>query len=262
MNKRNIIHCRAEGLVRYLMVYGLSGILPLYIVNEYPKSGGSWVSQMLADYLHLPFPRNEFPEIKSSIMHGHYLYSSFMKNVFVVLRDGRDIMVSYYYHSLFYNDKFNSRLVEATRRDLHFSDYEDIRHNLPKFIDYKFTQRKHPRFSWSEFVNSWFDKNVAIIRYEKMLSAPIEELSNAIQQVCRVVPDKDRIGKIVKKYDFKKLSKRNPGEENKYSFLRKGVSGDWKNHFTKETASVFHNYAGEELIKLGYEADDSWINNI
>lgn len=44
----NIIIKKSESLMRYLMVHHLSEVIPLYIVNEYPKSGGTWVSQMLA----------------------------------------------------------------------------------------------------------------------------------------------------------------------------------------------------------------------
>ena len=46
---------KIEGLVRLGMCYVLSKYLPLYIVTEYPKSGGSWVSQMLSDYFDVPF---------------------------------------------------------------------------------------------------------------------------------------------------------------------------------------------------------------
>jgi len=41
--------------------------------------------------------------------------------------------------------------------------------------------------------------------------------------------------------------------------LRKGISGDWKNKFSREAKQIFNEYAGKELIQLGYEVDDSWI---
>ena len=97
------------------MVYGLSGRLPLYVVTELPKSGGSWVSQMLSDYLCIPFPRNRFPRLETCVMHGHYLFGKRMKNVVVVLRDGRDV-VSYYYHCLFENELNNMRLVQRVEK--------------------------------------------------------------------------------------------------------------------------------------------------
>lgn len=242
------------------MVHLLSDVLPLYIVTEYPKSGGSWVSQMLSEYLNVPFPRNQFPKIQSSVMHGHYLYSPSMKNVVVVLRDGRDVMVSFYYQSLFANERFNSRLVEITRRELQFDDYDDIKKNLPRFIEYKFTTRKHPRFTWSDFINDWLDKDAAFIRYENLLQDPVEELAQALYVVKKNDPDRKILEQIVEKYSFETMSKRKQGEENKHSFLRKGIAGDWKNHFSKEAREVFNSFAGKELIKLGYEDDEKWAN--
>jgi hypothetical protein len=242
------------------MCYSLSSSLPIYIVNEYPKSGGTWVCQILSDYLDLPFPRNQFPKIQSSIIHGHYLYFPTLKNIFIVIRDGRDVMVSYYYQSLFKHDRFNDRLVELTRRDLTFRDYYDIRKNMPKFVEYKFSNKKYPKFTWSEFVNSWIDKKVSIIAYEDLLRDPMKVLGKAINKVCNVQPDLDRLRDISEKYSFKNQTGRNPGEEDKFSFLRKGIAGDWKNIFSKEANQVFNKFAGKELIKLGYEKDDSWID--
>ena len=253
---------KLESVVRLGMCYSFSSCLPLYIVNEYPKSGGTWVSQMLSDYLDLPFSRNQFPKFQSSILHGHYLYFPTLKNVFIVMRDGRDIMVSYYYQSLFKHERFNDRLVEITRRDLDFNKYSDIKNNMPKFIEYKFSNKKHPRFTWSEFVNSWIDKNAPIIAYEDLLVDPIKVLGEAIQKVCNVQPDEDRLRKISEKYSFKNQTGRNPGDENKLSFLRKGIAGDWRNYFSNEAGQVFNEFAGKELIKLGYEIDDSWIDTV
>ena len=105
---------------RHFLVYFASSLFPLYVVTEYPKSGGTWVSQMLSEYFSVPFPRNTLPKLRSSVMHGCYLYFPTMSNVFVVMRDGRDVMVSYYYHSLFIQGRFNESLVEQTRKVLQF----------------------------------------------------------------------------------------------------------------------------------------------
>ena len=76
----NKLKRKSERVVRLTMVNYLSKLLGLYIVTEYPRSGGSWASQMLADYFDIPFPRNEYPKFRPSIMHGHYLYSPAMRN--------------------------------------------------------------------------------------------------------------------------------------------------------------------------------------
>ncbi|MBW2661225.1 MAG: sulfotransferase domain-containing protein [Deltaproteobacteria bacterium] len=259
MDTRIRASIKITALQRLLMINLLSGVLPLYIVTEYPKSGGTWLSQMLSDYLQVPFPRNEFPKFESCIMHGHYIYNAFLMNVFCVMRDGRDIMVSYYYHSLFRNERFNARLVEITRREVPFKNYDNIEDNLPAFIEYKFTRKKYPRFTWADFVNSWADKDVAIIRYENLLRDSVKELGESIKKVVGYDTDEKRLTEIVERYSFKRLAKRNPGEENKHSFLRKGIAGDWKNVFNKEAKELFNYYAGKELIKLGYEKDESWV---
>jgi hypothetical protein len=42
------------------------------------------------------------------------------------------------------------------------------------------------------------------------------------------------------------------------TFVRKGIAGDWKNHFDENHKAIFKRNAGEWLIKLGYEADLEW----
>ena len=123
------------------MVHMLSGAIPLYIVNEYPKSGGTWVGQMLGRALRVPFPRNRFPVLRPSIMHGHYLRPWGMKNVVVVWRDGRDVMVSWYHQNLFSHEWRNDLQVERARREFSFRNYDDIYKNLPEFIEWAFTQK-------------------------------------------------------------------------------------------------------------------------
>ncbi|MEM9824701.1 MAG: hypothetical protein AAF985_26675 [Bacteroidota bacterium] len=61
-------------LKRYAMWHFLSKPLQLICVTEYPKCGASWLCLILSDYLELPFPRNVNPQLKRSIMHGHFLW--------------------------------------------------------------------------------------------------------------------------------------------------------------------------------------------
>lgn len=42
------------------------------------------------------------------------------------------------------------------------------------------------------------------------------------------------------------------------STFRKGVIGDWKNHFNDEHKQALKRVAGQELIELGYEQDRNW----
>ncbi|MDA0369019.1 MAG: sulfotransferase domain-containing protein [Proteobacteria bacterium] len=40
--------------------------------------------------------------------------------------------------------------------------------------------------------------------------------------------------------------------------LRRGIAGDWQNHFTPKVSRVFKDMAGDALVALGYEADLDW----
>jgi hypothetical protein len=63
---------------------------------------------------------------------------------------------------------------------------------------------------------------------------------------------------IVYKNDFSNITNRSIGEENIKSHLRKGLSGDWKNHFNEDHIKYFKNNYNDILVKLGYENDDKW----
>lgn len=258
MALRNLIMSRFVAAAYYSAAYLLGSMN--YVVSEYPKSGATWFSQMLSDYLQVDFPRNRPPKLTVSVIQGHFSYSSLFRKPIYFVRDGRDVMVSYYFYSLFTTDRPNQRLVEATRDALPFDDYEDIVKNLPAFIEFKFERPRYPRFTWSESVNDWADKNVPIVRYEDLLAQPVETMSRVIQRISGVsFIDRERLQQIVQKYSFEAQTKRRPGEENVKSFLRKGVAGDWRNHFSLEARQLFAHYAGAQLIQLGYESDNSWV---
>ena len=85
------------------------------------------------------------------------------------------------------------------------------------------------------------------------------QIPQYFEKIINGIPDGDRLKRICQKYLFKYQSRRNPGQEDRTSFLRKGIAGDWKNYFGREAREVFHHYAGNQLIRLGYERDDSWV---
>src|ERR671916_739770 len=127
------IYEKENELIRAGMVHLLSGALPLYVVNEFPKSGGTWVGQMLGRALGVPFPRNRLPVLRPSIMHGHYLDPRGMKNVVVVWRDGRDEQITGYHEQLppLVCKEYQ---VRSPRRELPLDYYDDLYTNLPAFI--------------------------------------------------------------------------------------------------------------------------------
>lgn len=245
------------------------------LVVEYPKSGGTWLAQLLSGCLSLPFPRNKYPIVKRAVYHSHYQPKFLIdKNEYIVwlLRDGRDIMVSSYFHNLVWNDKNKKdpKLVNYYRNKLKFKDYSDIHSNLAEYIEFLFTD-KPSKFiffnypgNWKEYNSKWLEAqkintNIYSIRYEDMLEDAFDEMLKLMStKFSGLNVNKDHIQKIVEKYSFQNQTKRKPGEENLSSFLRKGISGDWKNYFNEESKQVFKKHAGQMLIDLGYEEDTNW----
>lgn len=260
-DKRSIIQIKLAALKRMTMWHFLNKPLNLVLVSEFPKSGGSWFGQMLSDALKLPFPRNKSPKLEKCIMHGHYLHHSNYNKVICVMRDGRDIMVSAYYHYLIENNRNPSFAVKAWRKKVPFENYDNIEENLPEFIEHMFTQYKVAGnvITWSDFVNSYIDNPKTIfVKYEDLLIDPVLQLQKAIKFLGEPeVPESD-LNNIVLKYSFKTLSNREPGQEDNTKFLRKGISGDWKNNFSKRACEVFDKFGGEELIRIGYEQSRAW----
>ena len=259
--KNTFLWFKLNGLLRYTLMHTATRMVPLYVVNEYPKSGGSWVGEMLSDALGVPFPRNRLPMLCSSILHGHVMQSWNMHNVLIVWRDGRDVLVSQYFHSLFKNEKGNERLVDRCRGDLDFTDYDDVANNLPKFMEYVYEHKRNLRMSWSEFVQNWVGRSGCVeVKYEDLRVRPVEELQRVVEQLSGQESSTRRMAEIVEANSFERMSGRKAGKEDTSSFMRKGIVGDWKNYFTQEAKEQFHTYAGDALVKLNYEVDDTWVS--
>ena len=87
----------------------------------------------------------------------------------------------------------------------------------------------------------------------------VQELQRITYELLNQSISDERANAIVDEFSFERQAGRKPGEENKNSFLRKGLVGDWKNHFNTEAREIFEHYAGTCLVQLGYEQDHSWI---
>lgn len=48
------------------------------------------------------------------------------------------------------------------------------------------------------------------------------------------------------------------GSEDRSRHFRKGIAGDWKNHFTPVHKQVFKERYGDLVVRLGYETDNDW----
>ncbi len=74
----------------------------------------------------------------------------------------------------------------------------------------------------------------------------------------RTIPAERLLG-IVYERDFSKMSGgRQKGQVDPTSHYRRGVHGDWINHFSVEHLQVFKERYGDLLLQYGYESDPDW----
>ena len=253
---------KLNGLIRHAMVRNMPGFGPPKIVlTEHPKSGGNWVSQMLAEYLEIPNPHNRLPPRCRCIVHGHFLHVAEANNTIVMWRDGRDVIVSHYYYHLFHRRTTMPGWAEAQQKRLGIEDVQDVQRYLPRFIEYCFTDGPPRRMSWRSFAETWKSRTGYVeTSYEDMQKNPRQELKKILDYLSVHAIDDAKLSSCISKFSFENVTGRKPGEEDAYSFVRKGIVGDWKNKFTREAREVFDHYAGQTLIDLGYEADRSWVD--
>jgi hypothetical protein len=241
---------------------------PLTFVIGYPKSGTTWASQLVADYLQLPFPRNSLlPVGCAAVVHGHETVRRNDRNVVYLMRDGRDALVSqYFYHARPIAEGDHPTLTARQRRLYPgLVNKADIRANLAGFVARQMKKANSSNVNWGQHVRSYFEAdnaNVVLLRYEDLLEDGVQALSQAMAQLTGKPADTDRAEATIRKFAFKQQSGRAEGTEDRSAFLRKGKAGDWINHFTRQAAQIFDQACGDDLVRAGYEPDRSWVSRI
>lgn len=246
------------------------------LVNGGVKSGTTWMMyligsvpgyQRVGNFLENTEAMNYVPP--GSIIHGHYRYSQplakILQNndikVIFMYRDPRDQAVSQVFHAkrdiyhpwhrYFLELEFDEALMAFVEgRD----SFDGVAPTLPNVV------------SMIELTQSWLENGRALpVRYEDLHRNTHLEVRRVFDYLEIQVSDKF-IDLIIRKNRFERLSvgrriwkkPRQHGQEDSSSHFRKGITGDWRNHFRPAHTRRFKELAGEKLIELGYEQDLNW----
>ncbi|MFX0142149.1 MAG: sulfotransferase domain-containing protein [Candidatus Hodarchaeota archaeon] len=224
-------------------------------IIEHQKSGGSWLARILSDYFDCTFYSSQsigWMKKKGIVrIHPRYQYTGKSSNQIYVLRDGRDVLTSYYFH-MFYRLEIS--------QSKYFEDINNIKANMSKYLEMYYRNKLNNKIIWDSHVIYWTKIVKHIVRYEDLLVDTFGTVKRLIEEMQEKSVDERKLKSAIEKNDFKKLSGRTKGEEDSKSFFRKGISGDWKNYFNNKSARIFNKFSGATLIKFGYEDDDSWVS--
>lgn len=231
---------KVEGVYRLLFMTIIARKKSSFLVVEFPKSGGSWLTKMLSELLDIDFPQNRFPSKRASAFQGHYLKGYGQKKIVVLWRDPKDIMVSWYFHSVVGNTHSNERFVESVRKNCGISRPEDVSVNLIDFIKYSFSGEMSPGFTWNDFYDRWrMDDSVIHVSYEELRRNAFSALKRISIDLGYNVED-EKIKDVVASNSFERMTGRKEGDVDVKSFARKGIVGDWKNYFSQSALEEFY----------------------
>jgi hypothetical protein len=167
---------------------------------------------------------------------------------FVVIRDLRDTLVSAYF----------SLKVSHKPLDSEMTNYRAMLQTLGQ-EEGLIRMIKQVCCPIAAIQRSWLDGPYEVLKYEDLLVRDEEILSRVLLDHCRIPVSRDFLSQIVAANRFEsRTGGRQRGAEDVGSHERKGIAGDWRNHFTDRVARVFKERYGDLLVATGYETGFDW----
>jgi hypothetical protein len=178
---------------------------------------------------------------------------------FHMVRDPRDIAVSGYFSHLYSHTSSDfprlhdhrERLRKASREEGLLLELEFERPNFERMYTWDYSLPNVLELKMERVTQEAGD---SFCRIFSSLSILDEGQGGPGPKIGR-----EKLLAVVEKYNFTNQSGgRKPGEEDPRNHYRKGVPGDWKNHFTERCKDFFKKNYNDLLLKLGYEKDGNW----
>lgn len=189
---------------------------------------------------------------------------------FWVVRDGRDVLVSFTYHML---NVGGPHVTDGPRTEVQ-AFRECLAPEMPAYNMDPEHFLKHPerllKEQWVDvIVQGWasrmrrdldmfnkmrsgqVDARVCMVRFERMHA----ESENQRRQMYRFLGLDPAAAQPLSEASYTVPAR---GVQQIGSPIRRGLPGEWRNYFSDDTKRWFRRIAGKELIELGYERDDDW----
>ncbi|XP_076869238.1 sulfotransferase 2B1-like [Brachyhypopomus gauderio] len=239
---------------------------------SYPKSGTTWMQEIIPLLLN----GGDFTPVQTIPNWDRVPWLEETRAALVMdkLRSPRALVSHMPYHlmpSTFFSSKAKAIYIGRNPKDVlvssfHFhrmASFLDDPGTLEEFAD-KFLAGQVLFGKWTDHVKSWRNPDLGdrifYITYEEL----VQDLRGAIgrilcflgRQLCE-----DALDRVTEHCQFKNMKHNMMSnyslvpqvimDSNKSPFLRKGISGDWKNHFSPEMEAKFNAAIHKEMKETG-----------
>ncbi|MBF0589692.1 MAG: sulfotransferase domain-containing protein [Magnetococcales bacterium] len=161
-------------------------------------------------------------------------------------RDPRDQLISGYFYcqkpDVLVNDTgFSQSMRELPKHDA-----------LSQLI-------KNWPYASMEWLVGWVESDVPLLltTFEEMVGNKPRVVDELARYLAKPLSEAQRDA-VVEATHFKKKSASLTIENVSETFKRKGVAGDWRNHFTPELVELYKQEVGRVTLALGFEHDPNW----
>ena len=234
---------------------------------SFPRSGNTWTRFLVCNLINPDDPVNfaqlesRIPEIydvtdrdlrafpRPRIIKSHECFDPRYKKVVYIVRDPRDVLISYYEFQL------KRRVI---------SEELSLEEFVPLFMESEIEPKTG---SWRDHVVSWTatrggEKNFLLLRYEDMI-ADTQKESTKIASFLGLDSNPERIARAVMLSSADRMRKLEKEQSRQWKetkktrqdkpFVRKAASGGWKTILSEKSVAQIESAWGDVMRSAGYK---------
>lgn len=243
------------------------------VITSYPRSGNTWTRFLIGNLIYQDEPttfaniESRVPEIyfnpdhvmrrlpRPRILKSHEVFQPHYKRTIYIVRDPRDVAVSFYHHNL---------------KAGNIPDGYPMEDFIPRFIAAEFDYRWG---NWAEHVTSWIalrenHPGFLMLRYEDMKRDPEGELARvaAFLEQCsfrKVDSSPQMLKRAVELSSPERMRELEKAQAKHWvltkktrqdkPFVRSAKAGGWKSTLSPQSVALLESVWGDLMTRLGYE---------
>jgi hypothetical protein len=187
---------------------------------------------------------NPFSYLLKTHIYSNHRY----KKIIYCVRDGRDVLVSYYFFQKDYVRKYLK-----IKPSYHFDESMSDKAQFKNYLKYRLMTKDFPYLNWAEHVErATNEENIIFIKYEDLKSETYDTFIKLLNNLQININEK-KVRKICEEQAFDKEKERLEKIGDSFALhLKTGECGRWKELFSDESLNLFNKHASEIMQLFDY----------